>query len=322
MLIGHQKQWEILRESLLANSLSHAYLFAGIDSLGKRTFALEFVKLINCQDKKEEKRPCNQCHVCKMISKLSFPDLLFVEPEGLLNDQPSIHILQIRKIQEFLSYRPYLSKFKVVIIDKAEKMNKNAQSCLLKTLEEPKGNTIMILISSHPEALLPTVFSRCELVKFFYVKKEDIKNYLLESEVPLKKAEILTDTSQGRPGKALYFFSDNQKIEEERNFLQKNLEILESDFFLRFDYVNNLISQNNLARFFEILQDYFRFILLKKIGAVDNRFNRFSVSAKKFENYSNQKLKKTIEKIEATNFLISSTNINPKLALELLLMEI
>jgi len=310
MLIGHKKQWEMLKKNWLSDSLSHAYLLSGGDSLGKKKFTLEFVKLINC----EKKNSCGKCHACKMISKLNFPDLLFVKSSS------SIKIIQVRKIQEFLSYRPYTSNFKIVIVDEAERMNQNAQSCLLKTLEEPKGNTILFLISSRPEMLLPTVSSRCESMKFFYVKKKMIFDYFLEKGVEKDSAEKIADISFGKPGKALDFFQNPERMEEEKEMLEKTLEVLDSDFSSRFNYAKDLDSKNDLTGFFEILQNYLRSVLLKKMGIVVN--TGFSVSSGKIEGYSDNKLKETIEEVESTKFLISSTNTNPKLALELLFMKI
>jgi len=323
MIIGHQKQWEAIKRGWQGNSLSHALLFAGLESLGKRTFALEFVKLINCQENSEKNRPCGQCKSCKMISKLNFPDLLVVEPSKESNNQSSIQISQIRKVQEFLNYKPYSSKSKVVIIDKAERMNRNAQSCLLKTLEEPKGNAILILISSYPEALLPTVYSRCELVKFFNVSREEIKAYLLKERASKEKAQALADVSQGRPGVALNLFLKPEELKKNKETLAQILEVLEADLVSRFGYINFTVLKSNPIKFLEVLQNYLRCVLLGKIGIDGLAGTKRLISPPgKIKDYSIERLKKIIEDIEKIHQLISSTNVNSKLALEVLLMEI
>src|SRR3989344_4907934 len=175
MLVGHQKQWDFLRKKFELEKLSHAYLFVGEEQLGKKKLAKEFVKLINCLsaqvDLSFEQKPCEICKNCQAIERENYPDALMV---NLKSDKQEIEISQIREALNFLSYKSYYGSFKAVIIDGAEKMNQEAQNCFLKTLEEPKGKTILILISSHPEVLLPTIISRCQIIKFFPFEKYKI----------------------------------------------------------------------------------------------------------------------------------------------------
>ena len=155
MLIGHQKQWDFLKKKFESEKLSHAYLFVGEGQLGKKRLAKEFVKLINCLGLGQ--KPCGVCKNCKDIERENYPDVLMV---NLKNDKQEIEISQIREALNFLSYKSYYGGYKIIVIENAEKMNQEAQGCLLKTLEEPKGKTIIILIASHHELLLPTIFSR------------------------------------------------------------------------------------------------------------------------------------------------------------------
>ena len=236
MIVGHQKQWQFLKKTFQLNRLSHAYLFSGLESLGKRTLALEFIKLINCENLLDNsyltgqaegirENPCQECRACKIISKNSFPDLFIIEPlttfqaqrnsldkrntqkvvrgkpKDKLKEQSLIQISQIRELQHFLSLRSYYGHWKSVILDEAEKMTPEAQSCLLKTLEEAKGKVLLILISSHPEMLLPTIYSRCQTIKFFSISRIKIKDYLANQGIPEKEAEILSNISQGKPGR-------------------------------------------------------------------------------------------------------------------------
>lgn len=123
MVIGHKKQWEFLRNKSELNQLSHAYLFSGAKEIGKKTLAIEFVKLLNCLG---EKKPCQKCVNCQMIEKNSFPDFrIITRKEG----KSEIDISQIREIQNFLSYKSYYGSFKTVVVDNAEGMNQEAQSC-------------------------------------------------------------------------------------------------------------------------------------------------------------------------------------------------
>ncbi|MCX6721280.1 MAG: DNA polymerase III subunit [Candidatus Staskawiczbacteria bacterium] len=245
-MVGHKKQWEFLRKNFETNQLSHAYLFIGPKNLGKNNFAKEFAEFIGCK----------------------FPDLMLVRA----GDGGEISIAKIREIQNFLSYKPYYRNFKTVVVDDAHSMNQEAQSCFLKTLEEPKGNTVIILISSRPDMLLPTIYSRCQIIKFF-----------------------------GKP------VLSREKIEQENKILQEILKVSCSNLSEKFKYAKSLdFEQQNLGEILEVLQKYFRRQLLDAVSA------GAPVS----------KLKKDIKLIEDINNKITFTNVNPKLALEVLLMNI
>lgn len=243
MLIGHKKQWEFLAKKLKANQLSHAYLFTGSDGIGKKKFAVELAGLAECK----------------------FPDLM------ILSDiDGEIKIAQIREVQNFLSYKSYNGGFKIVVVDNAEKMNQEAQSCFLKTLEEPKGQTLLILVSSRPDMLLSTIASRCQTIKFFRPK-----------DLP----------------------KNVEKMKKEQEILNNLLLIINSNLADRFKYVKALdFEQQDPREILEVMQKYFRKQLL--------------------DNYSDKKAKKFLELSEEINNKLLFTNANPKLALEILLMEV
>jgi DNA polymerase-3 subunit delta' len=273
--MGHQKQWEFLQKKFETGTLSHAYLFLGAENLGKKDFAIELVKLINCASLKEGK-PCQKCPSCLAIEKRTFPDLLLIKKK---DDKSEIEISQIREVQNFLSYKSYYGSFKSVITENADQMNLEAQSCFLKTLEEPKGNTLLILISSKPDLILPTIYSRCQAVKFFGNPKED-----------------------------------PQKLQLEKEILDQIIKVTSSDFSEKFKYAKALdLEKNSLSEILKILLKYFRQQLLAKTIGPKN------LDAEK---YTLQKIKDNIKLIEDINDKIAFTNANPKLALEILLMEI
>ena len=190
MLIGHQKQWQFLRRSKELNKLSHAYLFFGQEKLGKKTLALEFVKLLNCQNPHSTGQACGLCRPCKEIDRRESPDLLVIEPL-----EKEIKISQIRDLERFLSFKPYLSSFKTAIIDKAHCLNQEAQSAFLKTLEEPRGETILILVSHLPQVLFPTILSRVQKIRFSPVALVEINDYLKRMKTPEENIKELVSLS-------------------------------------------------------------------------------------------------------------------------------
>jgi len=259
MIIGHQKQWEFLKSKFGANQLSHAYLFTGTDGIGKKYFAKEFSEFIGCK----------------------FPDLMIIESD----EKKEIPVAKIREVQNFLAYKSYNGGFKIVVVDDAHLMNQEAQSCFLKTLEEPKGQTILFLISSKPDMLLSTIYSRCQTMKFF--RPKDLP------ENPVKSLR-------------------------EQKILEKLVPILNSSFAEKFRYVKEIDfparnashsdaggEKQNAAEIVQVLQKYLRQQLLSKIGTSDVA-----------------KLKKSLELTEEINNKLLFTNANPKLALEILLLEL
>ena len=298
MLIGHQKQWQFLKKSAKSGKISHAYLFSGPEHLGKKKIALEFVKLIN-----EWQGPAEGGRVVGGWS----PDLILIAPQ----QGGEIQISQIKELIQKLSLKSYSAPFKCAILDKAHLMNQEAQNCFLKTLEEPKGKTLLVLITESPEMLFPTIRSRCEIIKFFPVKTAEIENYLENQGISRKESAQIIKLSMGRPGLAIDFISDPQKLENQKRIIKELIEISKSDLSFRFQYVRDLSKNPNLKEILEVWLFYFRSILL---GSLTPKF--------KSPGYTPPRLKNILKKIQSTIFLISNTNINSRLALEILMLEL
>jgi len=290
MIIGHQKQWQFLKKSVELGKISHAYLFSGEERLGKKRIALEFVKLINGEN-----------------FNIGHPDLILIEPKG----GAPIQIAQIRELIQKLSLKPYSAPFKVAIIDQAHLMTKEAQHSFLKTLEEPKGKTLLILITEAPKRLLATIPSRCEVIKFSPVKEVEIKSYLREN-LSDKDWEEASKFCLGRPGEAVDFISDSQKLENRKKIIKELIKISNSGLAFRFQYAKDLSKNSNLREILDIWLSYFRNILLSTINNQQSTINKYSFF----------KLKNILSQIQNTNFLLSSTNVNPRLALEILMLEL
>ena len=304
MIVGHKIQREFLKKSFENSRISHAYLFSGVDGLGKKTVALEFVKLIN--DQKED------------LSK-NHPDLIIVEP------QPSIQISQIRDMQKALSLRPFSAPFKIAIIDEAEKMTAQAQNCLLKTLEEPKGQAVLFLISSSPEMLFETVRSRVQSLEFYPLSLAEMRDFL-KSKTSLSNLEKLVFISEGRPGKAIDFLKNPKKLEVWWQMFKDVQKLVDSDISSRFKYLNDFFQENNSKEFLDIFLRYLRLILLSKCSALprisQQKVSEFKISDGFNKSYSLQRIKDIIKLGEKMRFLVSNTNINRKLALETLFLNI
>ena len=290
MLIGHQKQWQFLQKSVKADRISHAYLFSGQEKLGKKTTAYELIKLFFGGDVK-------QVH----------PDLFFIGPI-----EKEIQIKQIRELNHRLSLKPFYAPLKTAIIDQAHLMNAEAQNCLLKTLEEPQGKTCLILVSEYPEFLFPTIRSRVETIKFYPVPTKEIESYLKEHGVNPEKSRLISQISRGKPGVAIDLLNYPQRLKEREVLLNEIIKLTKSDLAFRFQYAKKISQTADLKDILDIWLFRFREILLSRLDKAD----------KEEDNMIIIKLKNILEKIQSTNFLISTTNVNRRLALEILMLEL
>lgn len=265
MIVGYQKIWQFLTKSAELGKLSHAYLFSGPERSEKKKLALEFAKWLFISQSKE---------IDLEIEKGQHPDFIFITPE-----KKEIKISQVREMIWRLFLKPSIRNFKVAIIDQAHCLNHEAQNCLLKTLEEPKGKAILFLITEYPERLFPTIRSRCQIIKFPLIQREE---------------------------------SDPQRLKIQEKIISDLIKILDSDLIFRFQYIKNLTREKDqdLREILEIWQRYFREILIREINQ------------KNFQYPLINKLKDILKLIQNTNFLISTTNINPRLALEVLMLEL
>jgi len=226
-IIGQEKAVHILQGCIARDRVPHALLFAGDDGIGKRLTALNFAKALNCNgvqgsesgvsneglfentefrtpDSKLQTLPdsCDQCPSCTKIEKANHADVFFIGPEG---DGGQIKVSVIRGLEEALSYKPFEGTYKIAIIDNAENMNQEAANAFLKTLESPPSQSILILVSSRPDMLLPTIISRCQRINFNPLPLHVMGALLAEKSGKNDDGQslLLSALSGGRPGYAL-----------------------------------------------------------------------------------------------------------------------
>lgn len=198
------KQWQMLHERFVQDAIPHALLFTGPLGVGKRLFAEAFAKKLLCTQFVKNHYACNECHACQLIHANTHPDFAIVMPE---EKNAPIKVDQIRAITEVLGKTAQLSRYKIVIIDPAEVMNIAASNALLKTLEEPTANTVILLLSSRTTSLPATIRTRCQAVRFETPAWEDAKLWL-ETKLAhdtTEKANLLLAIAEGAPLRALRF---------------------------------------------------------------------------------------------------------------------
>lgn len=194
---GHKKTIKILKQATKTGRLSHAYLFSGLEGIGKRLTAIALSKILLCSSKGSE--PCGKCSACIQVERGNHPDLIMVSPL-----KGTIIIESIRNLKQELSRKSFAGGYKICLVDNAEKMSIQAENSLLKTLEEPPPDTIIILITGQPYRLLPTVLSRCQQIKFQPLSISTASELIRKKvDVDTKTASLLASLTGGSPGKAL-----------------------------------------------------------------------------------------------------------------------
>jgi len=263
MVIGHRQILEFLKKSIKNKRLAHAYLFFGPSYLGKRRTALEFIKMLNGQE----------------LEQVVHPDILIIEPEIIekngIKKELEIGIGQAKNIQHQISLSPYRASYKIVLIDKAEKMTTEASNCLLKILEEPPAQSIFILITAEPQLLLPTIVSRCQLVKFLPVRESEIEKGIKDfgheasKEVSPELKRIIR-LANGRPELAIEYLENPELLRSQDNFISQLERLLRADLNERYQYIEEIAKDVPQAR--QILNCWlfwFRDLLLITIGCSD-----------------------------------------------------
>lgn len=205
-IIGHEQIIENLKNAICYEKISHAYIFNGPDLSGKKMLAEAFAMALQCE--KEQSFGCMECHSCKQAISHNHPDIIYVSHEK----PNTIGVDDIRtQVNSDIGIKPYSSKYKIYIIDEAEKMNPQAQNALLKTIEEPPSYGILMLLTTNADGFLQTILSRCITLNLRGVKTEVIKKHLMTHyQKPDYLADICATFSQGNVGKAIQLASSEE----------------------------------------------------------------------------------------------------------------
>jgi DNA polymerase-3 subunit delta' len=316
-IYGHETVLNIFKNVISQNKISNAYLFVGEEGLGKRFMAEYFAMMINC--KGETAKPCFKCSSCLKVMDKNHPDVFFIKPE-----ENSIKVDTIRYITNEINIRPYEANKKIFIIDQADKMTAAAQNAFLKTLEEPPLYGLFILIASQQQELLPTIVSRCNIVRFNKENRNTIKNYLMfEHDISEKEAEVLAHIADGNFAQANKL-TNNEYLNFRRETIQeieKILTIKGFEVIEEFEFFDK--NKDNIEEILKILLSYMRDLLVFK-ATKDASFIKNIDFLNRIQEMESRltinKLNNIINRIEQFNSQINS-NINYQLAVENLFLD-
>jgi len=310
---GQDAAIEFLKRSIAGDTVSHAYIFMGPPGVGKKLTAINFAKALNCLDPKDG-GPCDLCSRCKKINGANHPDVFLIAPE---KEDSSFGIDKIRGIIKDIGLKPYEGRRKVYILEGAGAMTPEAQNSILKTLEEPPSDAVIILIAENLNHILTTIQSRARKVAFFPLGASVVEKILVDSHgVDRERAGILSRISSGLLGKALKY--------KDEGFFEKRLRIIdglrnESFFDSDFDGV----SKSDLKLCLDVMLTWYRDILVVKAqnessnGPALVNVDRQDAILAESRRLGFDRLNKIIEQIVLTGSFLEQ-NANPKLAMSVL----
>ncbi len=322
-VVGHKNIIKYISSAVQADAVSHAYILNGERGSGKRLLANLFAMSLQCQNRAEDGEACGKCQSCKQVQSGNQPDIIKVTHEK----PNTISVDDIRtQVNNDIVIKPYSSKYKIYIIPEADLMSAQAQNALLKTIEEPPEYAVIMLLTENAEALLPTIRSRCVMMKLRNIKDQLVKKYLMEQmEIPDYKADVCVAFAQGNMGKAIMLATSEyfNEIKEEVVHLLRNIDEMNVSE-LKKKKKKCMTYKMEINDYLDMIAIWYRDVLIYKATKnVDRvvfsdqlRYIKARASKSSYEGIEN--ILNAIEKAKAR----LKANVNFELTMELLLLTI
>ena len=320
-VVGHKDILKYISSAVENNRVSHAYILNGERGSGKKMLANLFAMTLLCETGDNE--PCGKCHSCKQAESGNHPDIIRVTHEK----PNSISVDDIRtQVNNTVDIKPYQGPYKVYIIPQADMMTPQAQNAILKTIEEPPSYAVFLLLTENAETLLPTINSRCVMLKLRNIKDTLIKKYLMENlEIPDYKADMCTAFAQGNMGRAIMLANSDHfnEIREEAIQLLKHISEMELNEIVA--AVKNIsVYKLEITDYLDIIMIWYRDVLLykatKEIDKVvfKDQLQSIKEQARKSSYEGIELILESLEKAKAR----LKANVNFDLVMELLFLTI
>jgi DNA polymerase III delta' subunit len=259
-ILGNSRVKKILRLALQKNRLPNSLLFYGPEGVGKRRLAFTLAEAVNCERRRDD--ACGECPTCLAISGGRFPDVQEIKPSGQV-----IRVDHVREMRQAAHMRPMVGRKRVFIISEADKMNDESSNTVLKILEEPPLFSHFILVTENPYLILPTIRSRCQVLQFMPVAREEIARALLEKGCPEDRAQIISLFVRGNLEEALGLNWDEVN-NARREAWTLFLSIVKPDkpalFLTRYWFAQRNLIREDLKMTLEIMASYCRDLVLMK----------------------------------------------------------
>ena len=245
-IFGHDWAVNLLRTHAAGGKLRHAYLFVGPEGVGRETLALRFAQALNCSQPPVPGEFCGECKDCRQIWARQYPDLSLVQP---VEGHKDILIDQVRELQQTLALAPYAANYRIALLPDFQHVTEQAENALLKTLEEPPEKVVLLLTVDALENLLPTIVSRCEVIRLRPAPLQAAQGYL-ESvhRLPADRAHLIAHLSGGRVGAALRMVAEPQSINQRVERMAAFISLLPAMRHERFKLAEKLTRTYQNAR--------------------------------------------------------------------------
>lgn len=328
--LGQNEIISFFENALSKQALSHAYLLVGPQHIGKTTMAYDIAMAINCTG---DKPPCRECSSCQRTIKHTHSDVITIglEPsEDKKQAKYEIGIDEIKTLQQLASLPPYESSYKVFIINGVDHLSQEAANCILKTLEEPSPQVVLILLASNQSGVLPTIISRCQIIRFKPISDTFLEKILIEKyEVDRDRAQLLSRLADGCPGYAIEALTDDTVFSRRTNIVEELINLIDSNVDERFNYISKLDSKfrnvewkNTAELLINTWLSCWHDMILIKNNCVESITNIDFKTA--LENFSEKldinDIKDFIKRMNGSLDLISK-NANIRLVLEVLMLN-
>jgi DNA polymerase-3 subunit delta' len=292
--------------------------------IGRRTLALNLAQALNCTQTNIAGEPCQSCSACKRIKTMQYPDLNVVQAEQIGG---TLKVEQVRELQRSLSLSPYEARYRVAVLQRFEEAHPSAANALLKTLEEPSPQVVIVLTAESAEGLLPTIVSRCEVLRLRPVPNDTLAQELQNRwQLPADQAQLMAHLSGGRPGYAVHLTENAETLNQRGDWLEDLFRLLEANRVERFAFTDALYKQAEREEVRNLLQVWlllWRDVLLAVSGAqasfINQDFQEHIINlAQKIDLFACQNLVRSI------NQTLDSLdkNVNTRQALDVLMLEL
>lgn len=312
-IIGHHNIVSQLQNAVKTERIAGAYLFSGINGVGKETVALYFARLILCENEDKRSIPCGTCRGCRKIENGNHPDLRIIRPDG-----SQIKIGQIRELQQEIHYHPIDAERKVYIFVNTERMNKEAANSLLKTLEEPPSVSTIVLLTENIESILPTIRSRCQVLTFYPLTEEELSGSLMDRfEIDKQTASSIAILSGGVVGNAISL------IEQDSTGEESVPEILfETDTLAAFRLAEQF--EGNLESLDKLISWYRDLLFVQQEAPIELLTHTTAIEQLRIlvPKYSRVRIQQSIKTVFKTKEILKNTNVTKILALEVMCLQL
>lgn len=258
---GHEWAAQLLKGHIARGEVRHAYLFTGPAGVGRRTLAVQFAQALNCTNPPAPGEFCGACRICRQIGAMQHSDLSVVQAE---KEGGILKVEEIRDVQRSLSLLPYEAHYRVSLLLRFQEANANAQNALLKTLEEAPKRVVLLLTADSAESLLPTIVSRCEVLRLRPLPLTQLQQNLEARGLTAMDAQLLSHLSGGRLGYALRLKEDPNQMDQRRSWIDDLLNMLNANRRERFSYVESIYQDRAALReAYQVWLSFWRDLLLR-----------------------------------------------------------